>query len=140
MVGDEAILRSDVEAARMEFGSNITGNPYCVIPEQLAVQKLFLHQAQLDSVEVDNSQISASMEARLSELVMRAGSKEKYEPSIIARYVIALATAFNKFYHERTILQADDKEKRARLLLTDLVQKILCEACGLLGMECPDEM
>ncbi len=65
---------------------------------------------------------------------------EKYEPSIIARYVIALATAFNKFYHERTILQADDKEKRARLLLTDLVQKILCEACGLLGMECPDEM
>lgn len=65
---------------------------------------------------------------------------EKYEPSIIARYVIALATAFNKFYHERTILQADEKEKRARLLLTDLVQKILCEACGLLGMECPDEM
>ncbi len=79
VVGDEAILRSDVEAARMEFGSNITGNPYCVIPEQLAVQKLFLHQAQLDSVEVDNSQISASMEARLSELVMRAGSKEKLE-------------------------------------------------------------
>ncbi len=65
---------------------------------------------------------------------------EKYEPSIVARYVIALATAFNKFYHDCSILQADEKEKRARLLLTDLVQKILCEACGLLGMECPDEM
>ncbi len=65
---------------------------------------------------------------------------EKYEPSIIARYVIALATAFNRFYHDCTILQADEKEKRARLLLTDFVQNILCEACGLLGMECPDEM
>ena len=60
VVGDEAILRSDVEAARMDFGANISGNPYCVIPEQLA-------------------QISASMEARLNELIMRAGSKEKLE-------------------------------------------------------------
>ena len=65
---------------------------------------------------------------------------EKNEPSLVARYVIALATAFNKFYHECTILQAEEKEKKARLFLTDLVQKILCEACGLLGMECPEKM
>lgn len=68
------------------------------------------------------------------------GAAEKNEPSVIARYVIALATAFNKFYHECHILQAEEKEKKARLLLTDLSQKILCEACGLLGMECPEEM
>ena len=65
---------------------------------------------------------------------------EKNEPSVVARYVISLATAFNKFYHDCTILQAEEKEKKARLLLTDVVQKILCEACGLLGMECPEEM
>lgn len=65
---------------------------------------------------------------------------EKNEPSIVARYVIVLATAFNKFYHDCTILQAEEKEKKARLLLTDFVQKILSEACGLLGMECPEEM
>lgn len=65
---------------------------------------------------------------------------EKNEPSVVARYVISLATAFNKFYHDCTILQAEEKEKKARLLLTDMVQKILCEACGLLGMECPEEM
>lgn len=65
---------------------------------------------------------------------------EKNEPSIVARYVITLATAFNKFYHDCTILQAEEKEKKARLFLTDLVQKVLCEACGLLGMECPEEM
>lgn len=65
---------------------------------------------------------------------------EKNEPSIVAKYVITLATAFNKFYHDCTILQAEEKEKKARLFLTDLVQKVLCEACGLLGMECPEEM
>ena len=65
---------------------------------------------------------------------------EKNEPSVVARYVISLATAFNKFYHDCTILQAEEKEKKARLMLTDMVQKILCEACGLLGMECPEEM
>lgn len=65
---------------------------------------------------------------------------EKYEPSIVARYVILLATAFNRFYHECPILQAEEKEKAARLLLVYVVQKVLCEACGLLGMECPEEM
>lgn len=65
---------------------------------------------------------------------------EKNEPSVVARYVISLATAFNKFYHDCSILQAEEKEKKARLLLADMVQKILCEACGLLGMECPEEM
>lgn len=67
-------------------------------------------------------------------------SAEKNEPSVVARYVISLATAFNKFYHDCNILQAKDKEKKARLILTDWVQKILYEACGLLGMECPEEM
>lgn len=65
---------------------------------------------------------------------------EKNEPSVVARYVISLAAAFNKFYHDCTILQAEEKEKTARLLLADMVQKVLCEACGLLGMECPEEM
>lgn len=60
---------------------------------------------------------------------------QSFSESIVARYVIALATAFNKFYHDCAILQAEEKVKMARLLLTDLVQKVLCEACGLLGME-----
>ncbi len=65
---------------------------------------------------------------------------EKYEPSIVARYVIALAAAFNKFYHECPILQAEEKTKQARLSVTNFVQQVLKDACGLLGMECPEEM
>lgn len=63
-----------------------------------------------------------------------------YEPSVIARYLITVATAFNKFYHECPILQADEKIKQARLVLVDLTQSIILDACGLLGMECPQEM
>ncbi|MBQ8442608.1 MAG: peptidylprolyl isomerase, partial [Bacteroides sp.] len=55
VVGDEAILKSDVESERLNAqyeGRKFDGDPYCIIPEQLAVQKLFLHQAEIDSIEV----------------------------------------------------------------------------------------
>ena len=79
VVGDEAILRSEVERIRNDYGSNISGNPYCVIPQQLAVQKLFLHQAELDSITVSDSQVNQSVEAKINERVLMAGSKEKLE-------------------------------------------------------------
>ena len=47
VVGDEAILRSEVEEERLRAqyeGQPISGDPYCLIPEQIAIQKLFLHQ------------------------------------------------------------------------------------------------
>ena len=52
VVGDEAILKSDVENERLNAqyeGRKFDGDPYCIIPEQLAIQKLFLHQAAIDS-------------------------------------------------------------------------------------------
>ncbi len=65
---------------------------------------------------------------------------ERYEPSIIARFVYDAAATFNKFYHECPILHASEKEKHARLYLVDLTQQILQDACGLLGISCPEEM
>ncbi len=64
----------------------------------------------------------------------------RYEPSVVARYAVSLATAFNKFYHDCPILQAKEELKQARLLLVDLTQQVLADACGLLGIECPEEM
>lgn len=78
VVGDEAILRSDVEKVRTQAG-RISGNPYCVIPEKLAIQKLFLHQAQIDSIEASADQINRYVEAQINEWVQTAGSKEKLE-------------------------------------------------------------
>lgn len=79
VVGDEAILRSDVEKRRNEYGNSMTGNPYCVIPEQLAIQKLFLHQAAIDSVEVTDAEVNPYVEQDINEKVLMAGSKEKLE-------------------------------------------------------------
>lgn len=79
VVGDEAILRSEVERIRNDYGNTIKGNPYCVIPEQLAVQKLFLHQAELDSITVSDADVNRNVEAKINEKVLMAGSKEKLE-------------------------------------------------------------
>ena len=62
VVGDEAILKSDIEQMRLQAaqeGIRFKGNPDCAIPEQIAVQKLFLHQAAIDSIEVTESDIAA---------------------------------------------------------------------------------
>ena len=82
VVGDEAILRSEVEEERMRAqyeGQQIPGDPYCVIPEQLAIQKLFLHQAELDSVEANESTVSHQVDMRMNYYISQIGSKEKME-------------------------------------------------------------
>ena len=82
VVGDEAILRSDVEVTRIQSameGIRWPGNPDCSIPEQLAVQKLFLHQAALDSIEVTEPEISSAIDQRIDYMVQQTGSREKLE-------------------------------------------------------------
>jgi peptidyl-prolyl cis-trans isomerase SurA len=82
VVGDEPILRSEVEAWRLQEqsqGVKFSGDPYCVIPEQLAIQKLFLHQADLDSITVSDNEIMSSVDRNISMMIKRAGSKEKLE-------------------------------------------------------------
>lgn len=82
IVGDEAILKSDVEQARIDGlaqGQRWGGDPYCVIPEQLAVQKLFLHQAAIDSVEVSDNDVFQAVNRRIDYYVSEIGSKEKVE-------------------------------------------------------------
>jgi peptidyl-prolyl cis-trans isomerase SurA len=82
IVGDESILRSEVEEQRLRAqyeGTPLQGDPYCVIPEQIAINKLFLHQAVLDSIEVSESNVMNQVENRLSFFISQIGSKEKME-------------------------------------------------------------
>ena len=82
VVGDEAILKSEVEEVRMNnlyHGVKIDGDPYCVIPEQIAVQKLFLHQAALDSIEVSESEVISRVDYMMNSYISNIGSKEKVE-------------------------------------------------------------
>jgi len=78
IVGDEAIFRSDVEKTRQQM-QRVSGNPYCTIPENLALQKLFLHQAKIDSIEVPAETVNRYVEMYINDWVQTAGSKEKLE-------------------------------------------------------------
>ena len=82
VVGDEAILKSDIEQMRLQAaqeGLRFKGNPDCAIPEQIAVQKLFLHQAAIDSIEVTESEISMGIDQQIEAWTQMAGSREKLE-------------------------------------------------------------
>ncbi len=82
VVGDEAIYKSEVEESRREMLLNnqrIEGDPYCFIPEQIAVNKLFLHQAKLDSIDIPDANVNRMVEYWLNETIDRAGGAEKLE-------------------------------------------------------------
>ncbi|HZK69218.1 MAG TPA: peptidylprolyl isomerase, partial [Paludibacter sp.] len=82
VVGDESILKSEVEEQRLRAEYEKTpleGDPYCVIPEQMAIQKLFLHQAAIDSITVNESAVNNQVESQLNYYVSQIGSKEKVE-------------------------------------------------------------
>ena len=84
VVGDEPILKSEVEIMRLQSeaeGVRWDGDPECILPEQIAVQKLFLHQAALDSIEVTESEITQGIEQQINYWISlpQIGSKEKLE-------------------------------------------------------------
>ena len=82
VVGDEPIYKSQIEEQYSQAqyeGTNIEGNPYCVIPERLAIEKLYLHQAVIDTVEVEESQVLPEVNARINLFIENLGSKEKVE-------------------------------------------------------------
>lgn len=82
VVGDEAILKSEVEEARLNAlyeRRKIEGDPYCTIPEEIAIQKLFLNQAKIDSIEVTDAEVIQRVDAQLNWTIQQIGSEEKME-------------------------------------------------------------
>lgn len=107
IVGDEAILRSEVEEQRIRAqyeGTPIQGDPYCVIPEQIAINKLFLHQAVLDSIEVSESTVMNQVENRLNFFISQIGSKEKME-EYFRKNTPALREDLRIMFREQMIIQ-----------------------------------
>lgn len=114
VVGDEAILMSDVEAMRIQGqqeGLHWSGDPDCSIPEQIAVQKLYLNQAIIDSIQVTDAEIAQAVEQYLDNMINAIGSREKLEE-----------------YHKKNISQirADLRESyRERQLVQGMQQKLV---------------
>lgn len=82
VVGDEAIYKSEIEQVRQDAllnGMQWDGDPYCLIPEQLAINKLFLNQAELDSIIVTEDDVASDVERDLKRDLDRFGSEEKLQ-------------------------------------------------------------
>ncbi len=66
---------------------------------------------------------------------------KEYSPAVIANYIYELAKIYNKFYHEKSILQAEDESlKKFRLQLSAGSAKVINRGMGLLGIEVPERM
>jgi len=107
VVGDESILRSEVEEQKIRAqyeGTPIQGDPYCVIPEQIAIQKLFLHQATLDSIVANESNVTGEVERQLNYYVSQIGSKEKVE-EYFKMSVIELREKLRDMVRDKNIIQ-----------------------------------
>ena len=71
--------------------------------------------------------------------VRQAG--DEFSPAVIANYAYALACDFNSFYHDHSILNEADTDKRTlRLVLAQTVAKVIKNAMALLGIEVPNRM
>ena len=82
VVGDQPIWKSEIEEQynNMQYEKvSIKGDPYCFIPEQMAIEKLYLHQAELDTVTAPDSWVMNQVEAYLNNYITNFGSKEKVE-------------------------------------------------------------
>ena len=82
VVGDEANYNSEIEQVRQDAllnGMQWDGDPYCLIPEQLAINKLFLNQAELDSIIVTEDDVASDVERDLKRDLDRFGSEEKLQ-------------------------------------------------------------
>lgn len=82
VVGDQPIWKSEIEEQYnnlMYENPNLPGDPYCIVPEMLAVEKLYLHQADIDTVEVSDAMVMAEVDARINQYIAMLGSKEKME-------------------------------------------------------------
>ena len=90
VVGDNAILLSDVEETRIsaEMDNNPFARPYCEIPEQLALQQLYLHQADLDSITVSEGDIIRAVDERRNFYLQNFGSRENIEAQARKPYAL----------------------------------------------------
>lgn len=130
VVGDKAILRSDIEETIrywLSTGRQFEGDPYCVVGEDLAIQQLFLHQAAIDSIEVDETNIMRQVEAQMDYVIRQIGSKEKLE-----EYFDKTSSEIREMYREQLFnMEMMDAMKRslvADIKVSPMLVRRYCES------------
>ena len=103
------------------------------------------YQAALDVEKNDYSVLTDPASVDLLKEISRFGAvikdaAEKYEPSIVARYAVDLAQAFNRFYTDNRIAVEDETVRNARVAVTYITRRILKDSLDLLGIGCVEKM
>lgn len=81
-IGDQPIYKSEIEETYQQMLYDrmpIKGDPYCYVPERLAIDKLFLNQADIDTVEVQAAMVAQQVDSWINFLITNLGTKEKVE-------------------------------------------------------------
>lgn len=120
VVGDEAILKSEVEEFRKEIlmqNQRIEGDPYCFIPEQLAIRKLFLDQAKLDSITVQETQVNRQLEYMVNEYIASVGSVERLE-EYLGKSISAIREDYREQLREQQLIEGVQQKHFGSIQLT----------------------
>lgn len=120
VVGEEAILKSEVEDYRKEIlmqNQRIEGDPYCFIPEQLAIRKLFLDQAKLDSIEVQESNVNRTLEYLVNEYIASTGSVERLE-EYYGKKIAAIREDLRQQIREQQLVEGVQQKHFGSVLLS----------------------
>ncbi|WP_206881251.1 arginine--tRNA ligase [Alicyclobacillus mali (ex Roth et al. 2021)] len=151
-VGVGAVIFNDLKTYRVhevdfryEDVLNFDGETGPYVQYTHARASSVLRKAEADQVAWDPSYAPDDAEWALIFLLAQANESleravDTYDPSVIARYALQLCHAFNRFYHDHPILQADEPARRSRLALTRAVRDALAKSLYLLGIEAPEEM
>lgn len=109
--------------------------------------KSILEKAKFDSknTDIDFSLLNTKQEielikalSRLPEIIKKAA--DEYEPAILTRYLVEVATLFSRFYNECSVLVEDEKLKNARCSLVYATSIVIKRGLKILGIECPEKM
>ena len=87
-----------------------------------------------DEVSLDVCKLLEAFPAKISD------AADKLEPSVVTRHLVAIAQAFNKFYHDNPILSSEPATRQARLAVVLAVENVLKEGLRLLGIDAPEQM
>ena len=87
--------------------------------------------------DVDSMELLKEV-SRFPKVILDAA--EKYEPSVVARFAVDVAQAFNKFYNANRINVEEENIRNARASLVYITKKTIKDALLLLGIECPEQM
>jgi peptidyl-prolyl cis-trans isomerase SurA len=81
-IGDTPIYKSEIERNYQDMQAArvpVKGDPYCSVPEQMAIERLYLHQADIDTIDAPESQVQSQVDGQINYLISNIGSREKVE-------------------------------------------------------------